>query len=71
MVDTWQTHGSMVVMVNHRSVTGLPLTHGRTVEIEISTRFCHMFSGRPVADPWLKRGFFVRGFTHAQYFTNY
>ena len=30
----------MVVMVNHRSATGLPLTRGQPVEIETSTRSC-------------------------------
>ena len=38
---------------------GPPLTYGLTVEIETSTGFSHRCSGRPVADPWLKR-LFVR-----------
>ena len=47
-----------MVMVNHGSATGLPLTCGQTVEVEKSTRFCHRSSGIPVANPWLKRGYF-------------
>ena len=61
MVDTWQIHGSMVVMVNHRYAMGQPLTHGQTVEIETSTCFCHRYIGGPVADSWLKGGYFCEG----------
>ena len=34
MVDTWQTNGRMVEMVNHAYATGLPLTHGQTVQMK-------------------------------------
>ena len=60
MVNTWQTHGRMVVMVNQGSALILTLTHGQTMVIDSSTQFSHRSSGRPVADLWLKGGFFIR-----------
>ena len=58
-VDTWQTRGRMVVIVNHGSATGLSLTLGQTVEIEKSTLFSRRSSGRPVD----KRRLFCKGIT--------
>ena len=55
MVGRWLIHGKMMIMVNHRSATGLALTHGLNVEVERSAHSCHWSSGRP-AVKWSTTG---------------